>query len=323
MGRRETLRVSAPGAPGLGGRVLAFFTGRAWAATETMIRAVGGHTSYAPLNTRWDASRPYDLHDGNWRNSPFHGIAGLDIPTARSLLAAGFSVPEITRAGRDVERISRHFGSHAHLFATPENIERATRLSHAAPGFMAQVNRYAGALAGIREAEAGIAQRRSAPGRDARSGRGNFGRRRGIGGGHRRRREEAARQRLEAQTEMNEAVRALPETSTGPNGQTIRPRQDGQGLMDSVGRADAAATAEAARLRLEAAEKAKREAEARVREEAAAKEAAEAAKLAEAMGEGPPTKTSRCAGRFCRRKLLLCRRGRPPNNRRKQGRQRA
>jgi hypothetical protein len=197
-----------------------------------------------------------------------------------------------------VERLSRHFGSHAHLFATPENIERATRLNRVAPGIMGQVGRYAEALAGIRETHAGIARDEARLAAMETRGEGNSEAAVALRADIARRREEALRRREQADKEMDEAVKATPETSTGPNGQIIRPRQDGQALVDSIGNADAAAKAEAEaqareaeRLRLEAERRATREAaaakaaaEARAREEAAAKVAA-------LMGEDAPTKS--------------------------------
>ena len=188
--------------------------GHAWSESATATESdEGGATptsaSYAALDSNWDPSRPGHLTERNWGRSPFRGIPGLDIPTTRSLLAAGYESSEIVRAGRDVERLSRHFGSHAHLFTTPENIERATRLNRVAPGFMAQVDRHVGVLAGIREAEAGIARDRGRLADMEARGEGNSEGAITLRTDIARREEEAARQRQEAQAEMNAAVRGL------------------------------------------------------------------------------------------------------------------
>ena len=75
-------------------------------------RGLGGgslfsHASYDALETDWNPSMPHVLTERNWSTSPFASVAGLDMPTTRSLLAAGFSPQEIVRAGRDVERLAQ------------------------------------------------------------------------------------------------------------------------------------------------------------------------------------------------------------------------
>jgi hypothetical protein len=283
-----------------------FGTGRSWATSHGagflgMGRGGRGDSdgddecpvvraSYGLLNTRWDASRPYDLTDHNWHSSPFHGIAGLDIPTTRSLLAAGFTAPEIVRAGRDVERLGRYFGDHGRVVTTPENIARATRLNRAAPAFMGQVNRYAGALSGIREAEGGVARDEARLREMETRGEGGSEAATALRADIARRREEAHRRRQEADREINGAIEALPEGR----------RPDANRLLDSVREGNRAST-DAASAQTREAEARARKVEAQAREvEAHAREVEAQAREAEARAREAEARAREAAEREAR-----------------------
>jgi hypothetical protein len=239
-------------------------------ASEGSGSTAGG--SYSAMDSRWDASAPYRLSEANWRNSPFSGIPGLSLQTTQSLLAQGFTTPQIIQAGGDVHRLGIHVN---------DNIARAARLNHEAPGFMPQVHRYAADLAAARKAEGAIAQEEAKLREMEAAGQGQSDAAAALRANITRQREEAEKQRREAEERMNKAIEALPEAR----------KPDGTGIRDAVRAKDEEAAkadkkAENAGRRMESAGASEQRAD--IKEDRKATDAARLASTTDDLNSPPP-----------------------------------